>query len=204
MFFVFASFFLYLVVCYFILFYLFLYLWVCYLFIVCLLIYWFAVYSFVCLFICPLSVCLFVRSLIYLLIPHILKSVSVRSHVCPCVSHYYRNDNDIGAAVTNQNRDQYAILVFFSFDSNKLFTHDDQFGRLFILKCFFFCTSVCDGIGTGGLHTAQTVDSSNIDKFINCTKINGNLIFLITGIKGWDFFLSPVTTSKYPLCHLSI
>ncbi|XP_043092087.1 receptor tyrosine-protein kinase erbB-4-like [Puntigrus tetrazona] len=34
---------------------------------------------------------------------------------------------------------------------------------------------------------AQTVDSSNIEKFVNCTKINGNLIFLITGIKG-DMF----------------
>ncbi|CAG5934113.1 unnamed protein product [Menidia menidia] len=43
---------------------------------------------------------------------------------------------------------------------------------------------VCDGIGTGSLQTAQTVDASNIDKFVNCTKINGNLIFLITGIKG--------------------
>lgn len=44
---------------------------------------------------------------------------------------------------------------------------------------------MCDGIGTGSLQTAQTVDASNIDKFVNCTKINGNLIFLITGIKGW-------------------
>ncbi|KAK3543089.1 hypothetical protein QTP70_010593, partial [Hemibagrus guttatus] len=42
----------------------------------------------------------------------------------------------------------------------------------------------CDGIGTASLQTAQTVDSSNIDRFINCTKINGNLVFLITGIKG--------------------
>lgn len=43
----------------------------------------------------------------------------------------------------------------------------------------------CDGIGTASLQTAQTVDSNNIDKFVNCTKINGNLVFLITGIKGW-------------------
>lgn len=35
--------------------------------------------------------------------------------------------------------------------------------------------------------SAQTVDSSNIDKFINCTKINGNLIFLVTGIHGSVF-----------------
>ncbi|XP_053332847.1 receptor tyrosine-protein kinase erbB-4-like [Clarias gariepinus] len=52
------------------------------------------------------------------------------------------------------------------------------------VPCTDICPKVCDGIGTGSLHMAQTVDSSNIDKFINCTKINGNLIFLITGIKG--------------------
>lgn len=51
------------------------------------------------------------------------------------------------------------------------------------------CTPACDGIGTASLQSAQTVDSSNIDKFVNCTKINGNLVFLITGIKGWE--LSP-------------
>uniref|UniRef100_A0A8C6T975 receptor protein-tyrosine kinase n=1 Tax=Neogobius melanostomus TaxID=47308 RepID=A0A8C6T975_9GOBI len=34
----------------------------------------------------------------------------------------------------------------------------------------------CDGIGTATLQNAQTVDSSNIDKFVNCTKINGNLL----------------------------
>lgn len=50
--------------------------------------------------------------------------------------------------------------------------------------CVAFVSSVCDGIGTGSLQAAQTVDASNIDKFVNCTKINGNLIFLITGIKG--------------------
>ena len=55
--------------------------------------------------------------------------------------------------------------------------------------------SVCDGIGTGSLQTAQTVDASNIDLFVNCTKINGNLIFLITGIKGW------VTPSDHTHTH---
>ncbi|XP_076879396.1 receptor tyrosine-protein kinase erbB-4-like isoform X2 [Brachyhypopomus gauderio] len=52
------------------------------------------------------------------------------------------------------------------------------------IPCTDICPKVCDGIGTGSLQMAQTVDSSNIDKFLNCTKINGNLIFLITGIKG--------------------
>lgn len=48
----------------------------------------------------------------------------------------------------------------------------------------FECVPACDGIGTASLQAAQTVDSNNIDKFVNCTKINGNLVFLITGIKG--------------------
>ncbi|XP_056114678.1 receptor tyrosine-protein kinase erbB-4 isoform X2 [Rhinichthys klamathensis goyatoka] len=55
------------------------------------------------------------------------------------------------------------------------------------IPCTDICPKVCDGIGTGSLQTAQTVDSSNIEKYVNCTKINGNLIFLITGIKG-DMF----------------
>lgn len=53
----------------------------------------------------------------------------------------------------------------------------------------FWYVSACDGIGTASLQMAQTVDSSNIDRFINCTKINGNLVFLITGIKGWEWLL---------------
>uniref|UniRef100_A0A671MN94 Receptor protein-tyrosine kinase n=1 Tax=Sinocyclocheilus anshuiensis TaxID=1608454 RepID=A0A671MN94_9TELE len=52
------------------------------------------------------------------------------------------------------------------------------------IPCTDICPKMCDGIGTGSLQTAQTVDSSNIEMFVNCTKINGNLIFLITGIKG--------------------
>ncbi|XP_043931644.1 receptor tyrosine-protein kinase erbB-4 isoform X2 [Protopterus annectens] len=50
--------------------------------------------------------------------------------------------------------------------------------------CTDICPKACDGIGTGSLQSVQTVDSSNIDKYVNCTKINGNLIFLITGIDG--------------------
>ncbi|XP_076858363.1 receptor tyrosine-protein kinase erbB-4 [Brachyhypopomus gauderio] len=52
------------------------------------------------------------------------------------------------------------------------------------IPCTDICPKACDGIGTASLQAAQTVDSSNIDRFINCTKINGNLVFLITGIKG--------------------
>ncbi|XP_068613537.1 receptor tyrosine-protein kinase erbB-4-like [Brachionichthys hirsutus] len=52
------------------------------------------------------------------------------------------------------------------------------------IPCTDICPKACDGIGTDSLQTAQTVDSNNIDTFVNCTKINGNLVFLITGIKG--------------------
>uniref|UniRef100_V9K829 Receptor protein-tyrosine kinase n=1 Tax=Callorhinchus milii TaxID=7868 RepID=V9K829_CALMI len=48
--------------------------------------------------------------------------------------------------------------------------------------CSGLCPKACEGTGTGSKY--QTVDSSNIDQFINCTKITGNLDFLITGING--------------------
>uniref|UniRef100_A0A3Q2TW53 receptor protein-tyrosine kinase n=1 Tax=Fundulus heteroclitus TaxID=8078 RepID=A0A3Q2TW53_FUNHE len=47
--------------------------------------------------------------------------------------------------------------------------------------CSGICPKVCEG--TGPEHR-QTVDSSNIDSFINCTKIKGSLHFLVTGILG--------------------
>uniref|UniRef100_A0A8C6MA02 receptor protein-tyrosine kinase n=1 Tax=Nothobranchius furzeri TaxID=105023 RepID=A0A8C6MA02_NOTFU len=50
--------------------------------------------------------------------------------------------------------------------------------------CSGFCPKVCEG--TGAEHR-QTVDSSNIDSFINCTKIQGSLHFLVTGILGYWF-----------------
>lgn len=40
---------------------------------------------------------------------------------------------------------------------------------------------VCKGTGA---ENRQTVDASNIDSFINCTKIQGSLHFLVTGILG--------------------
>ena len=39
-------------------------------------------------------------------------------------------------------------------------------------------------MGTGGSEARQTVDAQNIDSFINCTKIQGSLHFLVTGIEG--------------------
>ncbi|KAG9271734.1 receptor tyrosine-protein kinase erbB-4, partial [Astyanax mexicanus] len=66
--------------------------------------------------------------------------------------------------------------------SNKMEVEENKIKMC--IPCTDICPKACDGIGTASLQTAQTVDSSNIDKFINCTKINGNLVFLITGIKG--------------------
>ncbi|XP_067385945.1 receptor tyrosine-protein kinase erbB-3 isoform X2 [Emydura macquarii macquarii] len=48
--------------------------------------------------------------------------------------------------------------------------------------CSGLCPKACEGTGAGSKF--QTVDSSNIDRFINCTKILGNLDFLITGLEG--------------------
>ncbi|MEE6471483.1 hypothetical protein FKM82_009285 [Ascaphus truei] len=48
--------------------------------------------------------------------------------------------------------------------------------------CSGLCPKACEGTGPGNKY--QTVDSSNIDRFINCTKILGNLDFLITGLDG--------------------
>uniref|UniRef100_A0A8C4P1I8 Receptor protein-tyrosine kinase n=1 Tax=Dicentrarchus labrax TaxID=13489 RepID=A0A8C4P1I8_DICLA len=66
--------------------------------------------------------------------------------------------------------------------SNKMEVEENRIKMC--IPCTDICPKVCDGIGTGSLQAAQTVDASNIEKFVNCTKINGNLVFLITGIKG--------------------
>jgi hypothetical protein len=47
--------------------------------------------------------------------------------------------------------------------------------------------AACEGTGSGSRY--QTVDSSNIDGFVNCTKILGNLDFLITGLNGLEILL---------------
>uniref|UniRef100_A0A8C3BZD6 receptor protein-tyrosine kinase n=1 Tax=Cairina moschata TaxID=8855 RepID=A0A8C3BZD6_CAIMO len=53
--------------------------------------------------------------------------------------------------------------------------------------CSGLCPKACEGTGAGSKY--QTVDSSNIDTFVNCTKILGNLDFLITGLEGRGFSL---------------
>ncbi|CAG5981670.1 unnamed protein product [Menidia menidia] len=50
--------------------------------------------------------------------------------------------------------------------------------------CGGLCPKACRGTGS---QNRQTVDSSNIDSFVNCTKIQGSLHFLVTGITGDDY-----------------
>ncbi|XP_015226132.1 PREDICTED: receptor tyrosine-protein kinase erbB-3 isoform X2 [Cyprinodon variegatus] len=47
--------------------------------------------------------------------------------------------------------------------------------------CKGLCPKVCKGFEAQG---GQSVDATNIDSFINCTKIQGSLHFLVTGIDG--------------------
>uniref|UniRef100_A0A8C6X1J1 Receptor protein-tyrosine kinase n=1 Tax=Naja naja TaxID=35670 RepID=A0A8C6X1J1_NAJNA len=55
-------------------------------------------------------------------------------------------------------------------------------GQKICQLCEGLCPKACEGTGIGSKY--QTVDSSNIHRFINCTKILGNLDFLITGLEG--------------------
>ncbi|XP_068162918.1 receptor tyrosine-protein kinase erbB-3b isoform X2 [Antennarius striatus] len=65
--------------------------------------------------------------------------------------------------------------------------------------CSGLCPKVCEG--TGAEHR-QTVDSSNIDSFINCTKIQGSLHFLVTGILGDDFKnIPPLDPKRLEVFH---
>ncbi|XP_060925022.1 receptor tyrosine-protein kinase erbB-3a [Limanda limanda] len=60
--------------------------------------------------------------------------------------------------------------------------------------CGGLCPKVCQG--TGGSPTKQTVDAQNIDSFINCTKIQGGLHFLVTGIKGDEYNKIPALDTE--------
>uniref|UniRef100_A0A8C4QV48 Receptor protein-tyrosine kinase n=1 Tax=Eptatretus burgeri TaxID=7764 RepID=A0A8C4QV48_EPTBU len=63
--------------------------------------------------------------------------------------------------------------------------------------CADICPKACDGLGTGNLTKAQTVDITNIANFENCTKINGNIAFLVTGINGDAYEkIPPLNPSK--------
>uniref|UniRef100_A0A3P8TCB2 Receptor protein-tyrosine kinase n=1 Tax=Amphiprion percula TaxID=161767 RepID=A0A3P8TCB2_AMPPE len=54
--------------------------------------------------------------------------------------------------------------------------------------CGGLCPKACHGTGSP---TSQTVDAHNIDSFINCTRIQGSLQFLVNGIEGDRFMGVP-------------
>ncbi|XP_072431767.1 epidermal growth factor receptor isoform X1 [Chiloscyllium punctatum] len=54
-------------------------------------------------------------------------------------------------------------------------------------KCDGPCPKDCNGLGTPAFKGAISINSSNIDSFKNCTKINGNVIFLSVAFKGDSF-----------------
>ncbi|KAF5902062.1 receptor tyrosine-protein kinase erbB-3-like isoform X1, partial [Clarias magur] len=66
-----------------------------------------------------------------------------------------------------------------------------QYGSRCLQKC-----PMCEGTDSSKSER-QTVDSKNIDSFINCTKIQGSLHFLVTGIDG-DVFndIAPLDPQK--------
>ncbi|KAB1270237.1 Receptor tyrosine-protein kinase erbB-3 [Camelus dromedarius] len=65
----------------------------------------------------------------------------------------------------------------------------DKNGLKICEPCGGLCPKACEGTGSGSRF--QTVDSSNIDGFVNCTKILGNLDFLITGLNGLLCWFNP-------------
>ncbi|XP_072910496.1 epidermal growth factor receptor isoform X4 [Hemitrygon akajei] len=54
-------------------------------------------------------------------------------------------------------------------------------------KCEGPCPKDCSGIGVAHLKDAMSINSSNIDSFKNCTKINGNVVILEVAFKGDNF-----------------
>ncbi|XP_072109713.1 epidermal growth factor receptor isoform X1 [Mobula birostris] len=58
-------------------------------------------------------------------------------------------------------------------------------------KCEGPCPKDCSGIGVAPLKDAMSINSSNIDSFKNCTKINGNVVILEVAFKGDNFSKAP-------------
>ncbi|XP_069768740.1 epidermal growth factor receptor isoform X2 [Narcine bancroftii] len=54
-------------------------------------------------------------------------------------------------------------------------------------KCEGPCPKDCSGIGVPPLKDAMSINSSNIESFRNCTKINGNVVILEVAFKGDNY-----------------
>ncbi|XP_051970903.1 epidermal growth factor receptor-like isoform X1 [Xyrauchen texanus] len=62
--------------------------------------------------------------------------------------------------------------------------------------CDGLCPKVCNGLGMGALANVMSINATNIDSFINCTKINGHIKIMQTTFQG-DVFTN--TSSMDPV-----
>uniref|UniRef100_A0A8C1X676 Receptor protein-tyrosine kinase n=1 Tax=Cyprinus carpio TaxID=7962 RepID=A0A8C1X676_CYPCA len=53
-------------------------------------------------------------------------------------------------------------------------------------QCDGLCPKVCNGLGTGAFVNTIAVNATNIDSFINCTKINGHITIMRMTFQGMD------------------
>uniref|UniRef100_A0A8C1DQJ4 receptor protein-tyrosine kinase n=1 Tax=Cyprinus carpio carpio TaxID=630221 RepID=A0A8C1DQJ4_CYPCA len=58
-------------------------------------------------------------------------------------------------------------------------------------QCDGLCPKVCNGLGTGALVNTIAVNATNIDSFINCTKINGHITIMRMTFQGDVFTNTP-------------
>ncbi|XP_046880094.1 melanoma receptor tyrosine-protein kinase-like isoform X2 [Hypomesus transpacificus] len=58
-------------------------------------------------------------------------------------------------------------------------------------KCEGLCPKVCNGIKMGHLKDVISINASNIDSFLNCTKINGDVSIVEVSLKGDKFTQTP-------------
>eukprot|EP00066_Takifugu_rubripes_P008880 XP_003975413.1 PREDICTED: epidermal growth factor receptor [Takifugu rubripes] len=67
----------------------------------------------------------------------------------------------------------------------------DEGGMRKCAKCEGLCPKVCNGLGTGELTNAMSINATNIESFRNCTKINGNIAIIRTSIHGDAYTKTP-------------
>uniref|UniRef100_A0A8C2KWG3 receptor protein-tyrosine kinase n=1 Tax=Cyprinus carpio TaxID=7962 RepID=A0A8C2KWG3_CYPCA len=58
-------------------------------------------------------------------------------------------------------------------------------------QCDGLCPKVCNGLGTGAFVNTIAVNATNIDSFINCTKINGHITIMRMTFQGDVFTNTP-------------
>ncbi|KAI1902030.1 hypothetical protein AGOR_G00040510 [Albula goreensis] len=84
-----------------------------------------------------------------------------------CPHNYVVTDH--GACVRTCSADTYEV---------------DEDGVRKCKKCEGPCPKACNGLGMGNLTNVLSINASNIDSFVNCTKINGDVSILPTTFRG--------------------